>query len=649
MRGLRFDRLMSGVALALPLSAALFIPPTGAQVTTEAPAATASDVAAPSATEGVGTSPDGTAATPATPPTESATAPAETPVDALASLDAADRPIAERLRDLLPKADRTFSSRKERIAVQAFYQSRNYAPLWFDRGNVAARAGTVTTRMQASLADGLVPTDYKLPDLAAGSPDAQAEAELRFTAALITFTRHLQAGRFPFQRMGGEIMLPQEPPNVIPALEKIAAATDVAAAINAFEPPHPGYRALKAKLAELRGATGEETKVVRIPEGPVIRPGTEDARIPLLRQRLNVAGEETNLRYDEDLVVAVRAYQKTNRMSADGLVGAGTLRSLNAVATPRRGDVIDTIVANMERWRWIPRDLGNAHVMLNIPNYTLRVMHNGKEAWNTRVVVGKPTTATPLLTETMKFITINPTWNVPPSIIRNEYLPALAQDPGVLARMGLKVVNNRDGSVHVYQPPGDNNALGRVRFNFPNPFLVYQHDTPDKQLFAHDRRAYSHGCMRVQDPVKYAQVLLSIALPNGGYTEQRIRSLYGPAEHNIQFPVPIPVHITYQTAFVDDAGELQVRPDIYNIDGKTKNLIRTERSVVEPQQERAPIRSAPGTVQRPKAPQQTVGFFESLFGGGQPQQPAAKGKQPKGQQKNQARSERPPWAAFGHN
>ena len=248
--------------------------------------------------------------------------------------------------------------------------------------------------------------------------------------------------------------------------------------------------------------------------------------------------------------------------------------------------MIDTIIANMERWRWMPRDLGNAHVVLNIPNYTLRVMHNGKEVWKTRVVVGKPTTATPLLTETMKYITVNPTWNVPPSIVHNEYLPALAQDPTVLARMGLKVVNNRDGSVHIYQPPGDANALGRIRFNFPNRFLVYQHDTPDKHLFAHDKRAYSHGCMRVQDPAKYAEVLLSIALPNAGYTAQRIRSMYGTAEQNIQFPTPIPVHITYQTAFVDDAGELQVRPDIYGIDAKTRNLISSERGVVEPAQER---------------------------------------------------------------
>ena len=218
-------------------------------------------------------------------------------------------------------------------------------------------------------------------------------------------------------------------------------------------------------------------------------------------------------------------------------------------------------------------------------------MQNGSEIWQTRVVVGKPSTATPMLTETMKYITVNPTWNVPPSIVQNEYLPALAQDPGVLERMGLKVVSNRDGSVHIYQPPGDNNALGRIRFNFPNRFLVYQHDTPDKHLFAHDKRAYSHGCMRVQDPLKYAEVLLSIARPGEGYTAQRLRSMYGPAEHDIRLPTPIPVHITYQTAFVDDAGALQVRADIYNIDAKTKNLIKNERGVVEPQEERAPAGS----------------------------------------------------------
>jgi murein L,D-transpeptidase YcbB/YkuD len=620
------------------IEAAVPMPP--AATTGMAPP-TAADVAAPEAT--TGSTPETATATPA---------PAEPPPDPLASLDPADRPIAERIRDLLPKSDRTFSNRKERMAVEAYYQTRNFVPLWLDRGVINARAQAVTTRMQGSAADGLVPTDYRIPDLAASTPEAQAEAELRMTALFITFTRHLQAGRFPYQRMGGEIMVPQEPPNVTAALTKIAEARDVAAAIEEFSPPQPGYRALRAKLAELRGDSSEDAKVIRIPDGPALKPGMEDARVPLLRQRLKVAGDETNLHYDDELVSAIKTYQKNSKMKADGIVGAPMVKSLNAVSAPKRSDVVEIIIANMERWRWLPRDLGDAHVILNIPNYTLRVMRNGQELWTTRVVVGKPSTQTPLLSETMKFITVNPTWNVPPSIVQNEYLPALAQDPSVLSRMGLRVVNNRDGSVHIYQPPGDNNALGRLRFNFPNRFLVYQHDTPDKHLFAHDRRAYSHGCMRVQDPARYAEVLLSIALPNAGYTQQKIRSMFGPAEQDIRFPAPIPVHITYQTAFVDDAGELQIRPDIYNIDGKTRNLIRSERGLVEPLEDRSGVIASrtPLAPARGRGGQQTAsGFFEQLFGGGGASAPPPpRGKQQRGQQKNQA-TNRPLWGAFGPN
>ena len=159
-------------------------------------------------------------------------------------------------------------------------------------------------------------------------------------------------------------------------------------------------------------------------------------------------------------------------------------RTVRAINSPKRDRQIDTVIVNMERWRWLPRQLGapslgNAYVILNIPDYTLKVMQNGAQVWTTRVVTGKPGThATPLLTETMKYITVNPTWNVPPSIIYNEYLPALQQDPTVLQRMGLRLEQNRDGTIHISQPPGEANALGRIRFNFPNKFLVYQHDTP---------------------------------------------------------------------------------------------------------------------------------------------------------------------------
>ena len=195
----------------------------------------------------------------------------------------------------------------------------------------------------------------------------------------------------------------------------------------------------------------------------------------------------------------------------------------------------------MERWRWLPRELGTAYVMVNLPDYTLTVMKDGKPVWSTRIVVGQPGKhATPLLAETIKYITFNPTWNVPPSIIRNEYLPALARDPTALARIGLRIGRNSDGSIRIYQPPSDRNALGRVRFNFPNQFLVYQHDTPDKYLFSKAVRAYSHGCMRVENPDKYAETLLSISQPEEGFTVQRLHSLYGRGERNINLKTPIP-------------------------------------------------------------------------------------------------------------
>ena len=204
-------------------------------------------------------------------------------------------------------------------------------------------------------------------------------------------------------------------------------------------------------------------------------------------------------------------------------------------------------------------------------------MNDGKSVWSTRIVVGQPGKhATPLLAETMKYITFNPTWNVPPSIIRNEYLPALARDPTALARIGLRIGRNSDGSIRIYQPPSERNALGRLRFNFPNQFLVYQHDTPDKHLFSKPARAYSHGCMRVEYPDKYAETLLSISQPEDGYTVPRIRSLYGKGERNINLKNPIPVYLTYQTVFIDQAGQIQTRPDIYGLDKGVTALLRGE-------------------------------------------------------------------------
>jgi murein L,D-transpeptidase YcbB/YkuD len=190
--------------------------------------------------------------------------------------------------------------------------------------------------------------------------------------------------------------------------------------------------------------------------------------------------------------------------------------------------------------------------------------------------------------------------------------------------MGLNVTYNRDGSVHVSQPPGGANVLGRLRFNFPNRFLVYQDDTHEKFMFAHEVRAYSHGCMRVQDPAKYAEVLLNIARPNEHWTVEKVTRMFGGGEQDIQLPpTAIWVHLTYQSAFVDDNGKLQTRRDVYNLDNRTLAAIKSERAIIEPAPQGKPeqeVASASGG--RRAATPRPLSFFQSLFFGGRPPRPA---------------------------
>jgi L,D-transpeptidase YcbB len=563
------------------------------------------------------------AATPAAAPANPAVATeqAAPPPDPMAALDPADRAVAEKIRDVFAAktADRIFVAKKERSAAEAFYQSRGFAPLWLDKGIENARAKAAIARLQRSDADGLDINDYKTPNFAGLTPEAQAEADLKLTQTVLTYARHVQAGRFPYARVSHNMELLQTPPEPAEVLAKIADAADAGKVLDDLSPQHEGYKKLKALLAELRGKDGAGKPIA---DGPLLKLNAkapmEDARVPLLREKLGLAGDAADLKYDAKLAEAVKKFQRANELPVTGNLDAKTIKELNG---PPRDRSIELIIANMERWRWYPRDLGKAHVVVNLPDFTLKVMHNGSQAWTTRIVIGKTDMPTPLLSETMKHITINPTWNVPPSIVYNEYLPALQADPTVLERMGLKVVYNRDGSVHIYQPPGAANALGRIRFNFPNRFLVYQHDTPDKHMFAHDTRAYSHGCMRVQDPAKYAEVLFNIARPSENWTADRIQRMFGAGEQDIQLPVPIWVHLTYQTAFVDDAGKLQTRRDIYNIDSRTMAAIKSERGMIETPQERKrdEVASSSTTQRRAAAPQQqprVMSFFEALFGGG---------------------------------
>jgi len=599
-----------------PLSESGRVPTPSEPAATPAEAAAVAGAAALSgapAAPSAGTSETGAA--PAAIASEQTAAP-----DPLATLDPADRAVAEKIRDLLAaKSDKIFANKRERAAVESFYQARHLAPLWLDKGVENARARAVIARLKGADADGLDVNDYNTPAFAGLSPDALAEAELKLTQTVLTYARHLQAGRFPYTRVSQNIELPQAPPDPAEVLAKIGNAANTGTALDDFSPPHEGYKQLKAMLAQMR------TKVPpakEIADGQLLKLNAklpmEDPRVPMLRERLGLVGDASDLRYDAKIAEAVKKFQHANELPVTGNLDARTIKELNGSARDRQ---IETIISNMERWRWYPRDLGAASVIVNLPDFTLRVIHNATQIWSTRIVIGKQDMPTPLLSETMKFITINPTWNVPPSIVNNEYLPWLQRDPAALERMGLRVTYNRDGSIHIYQPPGEANALGRIRFNFPNRFLVYQHDTPDKHLFAHDVRAYSHGCMRVQDPAKYAEVLLNIARPNESWTADKVKRMFGTGEQDIQLPAQIWVLLTYQNAFIDEAGKLQIRRDIYNIDSRTIAAIKTERGIIEPAQERKREQEAAATGQRRSvAAPRTVSFFEALFGFGRPMQ-----------------------------
>jgi L,D-transpeptidase YcbB len=279
------------------------------------------------------------------------------------------------------------------------------------------------------------------------------------------------------------------------------------------------------------------------------------------------------------------------------------------------------VTANMERWRWLPRDLGKTYVMVNIPDYTLKVVRDGGLVWRTKIVAGKPQTPTPLLSASMDNVMVNPSWYVPQSIIQNELLPLYASDPNIFDRMGLEVKRGPDGNINVVQPPGAANALGRIKFNFPNKFQVYLHDTPEKRLFASEKRAFSHGCMRVEDPTKFGEIMLHLAMTGPTPSSQQLMSMFGHEEKIYKLVTHPTVHLTYQTAFVDD-GKLMLRDDIYGFDGRINAILHSdERRIADVAPPQDPKRDAAtaksnqeilSRVERREA-QNPFSFFERLF------------------------------------
>ncbi len=456
-----------------------------------------------------------------------------------------------------------------RLAVRDFYAARGFAPLWVADGRLDAPARSVLARIDRAAEDGLDLRGTPVTAPAGGDPAALAAAELSLTEAAVDYARQASGGRIDPARIGELVAAKPEVARPGAVLAALRDAPDAGEALRGFNPPHRGYLLLRAKLAELRrgaDATARATTRNAVPAGPTLRTGMADARVPLLRARfgLDIApGAGDQLVYDTRVASAVAEFQRAHGMPASGLLTPRTVASLSG-GQPRRLE--DEILANMERWRWLPRDLGSRYVAVNIPDYSLDVYDGDRAIHHARVVVGKPDHQTPVFSETMKFIVVNPYWNVPLSIVEKEMMPKLAADPNYFENHGYEVIE-KGGETYVRQPPGDSNALGRIKFLFPNRFSVYLHDTNARGYFGREMRALSHGCVRVDQPFKLAEAVLG---RDRGWSEARVEGMVGGGERTVNLPRPVQVHIGYFTAFVDEAGQLRLRDDIYGYSAKVR-------------------------------------------------------------------------------
>jgi L,D-transpeptidase YcbB len=502
---------------------------------------------------------------------------------------------------------------QDRAALVGFYAARVYAPIWVTSNGFNTKAAAVIAEFGKADDWGLSAADFAPPVIIAGagdapSPDALANAELELSLAALKYARYARGGRIidPATQLSSYLdRKPQllEPKDVI---EKLAAANEADAYLRGLNPQQPEFEKLRQKYLEMRKATAA-AQVVMLPAGKVLAPGKSDPQVPLLRQRLKVAlaaGADPNL-YDDALKAAVVAYQTEQGTRPDGYVGNATRALLNDV------EVLgpEKLIANMEEWRWMPEDRGELYVTVNIPEFTLRIVKNGAVIHTERVITGLVDKQTPVFSETMKSIAFQPRWNVPNSIKVNELYPSLARGGTSFRRQGLRLSRNgRDidpesvdwGSTDirnydVYQPPGASNVLGELKFNFPNKHTVYMHDTNARQLFEQPSRPFSHGCMRVREPRRMAEILLN---EDKGWDAAKIADLIanGPPNNEVPIDRKIGVHVTYFTAWVDEQGALQTARDVYGHERRISQALAGEwAQIAKGPNHLAPVR-APQTV-----------------------------------------------------
>lgn len=469
----------------------------------------------------------------------------------------------------------------DREVLRAYYGQPDAKSIWVGEQGPNDLARAVAAELGRAGDFGLDAADYRLPALGDREATDAAMIELAFGLAVLKYARHAKGGRVDPASVRHQLNRPAvaDPADVLAAAR---SSGDAALYLRSLHPQHPQFAALRDKLAALKAAKDQRSQTA-LPDGPVLRRAESHAQVALLRKRLAVAAPASAAdaaMFDEDVETAVRAFQRQKGLSADGIVGPGTRSALNGETDQT---LILKLLVNMERWRWLPDDIASGagiYVWANIPEFRVRVVKAGKVVFDERAIMGKVDKQTPVFSDQMEWIEFHPTWFVPNSIKVEDILPSLRRPTSrIMERYHLSLDCGRHGrdpaaidwnsvdirTCSVTQPAGDKSVLGDFKFKFPNEHDVYMHDTQTVRLFNADTRTFSHGCIRVRNPRRLAEILLG---NDKGMTPAQIGAILdGPRRvHQEDFVKPVPVHITYFTTFVDDDGALKTRPDYYGHD-----------------------------------------------------------------------------------
>ena len=499
-----------------------------------------------------------------------------------------------------------------------FYERNNYHPVWSDDKGLLPQTNAFISIIRDADKEGLNPADYHLPEIHLAlseihqhkvvtasnyktygeslNPYGLSKTDLLLTDALLKYSSHLLNGRIHPEIVDTAWMIRHREMDLTDVLRSAIETNQIEENLKRLLPENPVYSRLKDALAQYQ-QIAERGGWPMVPEGSKMEKGHRGDRVLALRARLTASGDlseeyqqgEYSDLFDKNLAEAVRRFQRRHGLKPDGVVGPSTLAALNVPVQKR----INQIELNMERWRWIPQNLGRRYILVNIANYELYVVEDNRTVLKMRVVVGKPYWNTPVFNAEMTYLVLNPYWNIPETIFAEEKLPKIKKDPEYFSKDNIKVltgwspnaeaidpstidwskVTEQNFRYRLRQEPGPGNPLGRIKFMFPNPYHVYLHDTSQKHLFNRVDRNLSHGCIRIEKPYELAEYVLR---SDPSWTPERIRKAINKGTtQSVRLPEPIPVYLLYFTAWVDDDGTVEFRDDIYQRDRALEEALRT--------------------------------------------------------------------------